>query len=210
VKLISVCLQELDVSKNLKSEAMSTTHWTLFLDRDGVINERLPGAYISQWSDFQFTNGAETAIAQFSAFFSRILIVTNQQGIGKGLMSIQQLEVIHGQMQSALLAKGGQIHGIYFCPDLKSKEGHCRKPSPAMALQAQKEFPEISFEHSVMVGDSISDIQFGQRLGMKTVLIDTKEDERAQWVSATQQGLKPDLVLPDLASFVAYLPTFLD
>ncbi len=188
---------------------MSTTNWTLFLDRDGVINERLPGAYISQWSDFQFTNGAEEAIARFSAFFSRIFIVTNQQGIGKGLMSIGQLEAIHRQMQSALNAKGGQVHGIYFCPDLKSKEGHCRKPGPAMALQAQKEFPEISFEHSVMVGDSISDIQFGQQLGMKTVLIDTKEDEREQWIAASRQGLQPQLVLPDLASFVAYLPAFL-
>ena len=79
-----------------------------------------------------------------------------------------------------------------------------------MALQAQKEFPEISFEHSVMIGDSISDIQFGQQLGMKTVLIDTKEDERDQWISATQQGLRPELVLSNLASFVAYLPAFLD
>lgn len=189
---------------------MSTTNWTLFLDRDGVINERLPGAYISQWSDFEFTPGAVEAIALFSAFFARILIVTNQQGIGKGLMTNQQLEAIHRQMKTVLLAAGGQVHGIYFCPDLKSKEDHCRKPRPAMALQAQKDFPELSFEQSVMVGDSISDIQFGQQLGMKTVLIDTKEDERDQWLLASQQGLKPGLVLPDLASFVTYLPAFID
>ncbi len=183
--------------------------WTLFLDRDGVINERLPGAYISQWEDFQFTPGALEAIAQFTACFARIIIVTNQQGIGKGLMSTEQLRSLHAKMIEEIEAAKGRIDGIYFCPDLKTKPGNCRKPHPALAWQAKAEFPAINFSCSVMVGDSISDIQFGQQLGMKTVLIDTKEDEREQWHLVREQGLSPDQILPKLSSFVSLLPDFL-
>lgn len=183
--------------------------WTLFLDRDGVINERLPGAYISQWKDFHFTPAAQKTIAQFNSYFARIIIVTNQQGIGKGLMTMEQLLALHAKMIEEIEAANGHIDAIYFCPDLKTKADNCRKPHPGMALQAKEEFPEICFSRSVMVGDSISDIQFGQQLGMKTVLIDTKEDEREQWHLAAKQGLSPDQVLPKLSSFISLLPDFL-
>ena len=151
--------------------------WTLFLDRDGVINERLPGAYIADWADFQFRPGVLTAITYFSTIFGRIIVVTNQQGIGKALMSEVQLNQLHGQMLKAIEAAGGRIDAIYFCPDLKSKQLNCRKPAPAMALQAQADFPAISFEHSIIVGDSLSDIEFGCNLNMKTILIESKLDE---------------------------------
>lgn len=188
---------------------MQQVSWTLFLDRDGVINERWPGAYISDWKDFRFTPGALAAIAQFSAIFTRIIIVTNQQGIGKGLMSTEQLEILHRCMIAEIEAHQGQIDGIYHCPDLASKENHCRKPRPTMALAAQRDFPDINFTRSVMVGDSISDIQFGRRLGMRTVHIHTKEDEQRQWEIARAEGLSPDLSLPNLASFTRHLPHFL-
>ncbi|MBX2872797.1 MAG: HAD family hydrolase [Saprospiraceae bacterium] len=188
---------------------LTNTSWTLFLDRDGVINERLPGAYISRWEDFQFTPGAQEAIAQFSAFFTRIIIVTNQQGIGKGSMTAAQLSSLHAKMLEEIKLAKGHVDAIYFCADLKTQANNCRKPQPAMALQAQREFPEITFSRSVMVGDSISDIQFGQQLGMKTVLIDTKEDERELWRLAKKQGVAPDKTLPKLSSFTALLPDFL-
>lgn len=188
---------------------MPTPAWTLFLDRDGVINERLPGAYISDWQDFQFTPGALSAIAEFSGLFARIIIVTNQQGIGKGLMSEDQLAVVHTRMQAEIKANKGRIDGVYHCPDLSTMVDHGRKPRPAMAFAAQRDFPDIDFTYAVMVGDSISDIQFGQRLGMRTVLINTKLDEQQQWEKARTKGLTPDLTLPSLASFTAYLPRFL-
>lgn len=183
--------------------------WTLFLDRDGVINERLPGAYIKDWDDFQFTSGTLEAFARFNQIFSRVFIVTNQQGIGKGLMTQADVNVLHQKLEAAIITHGGRIDGIYTCPDLATQPDNCRKPNPALALQAQADFPEVDFKKSVMVGDSISDIQFGQQLRMRTVLIDTKEDEREQWAAAKVAGLEPHLTLPNLASLTAHIPAFL-
>ena len=152
-------------------------NWTLFLDRDGVINERLPGKYISTWAQFEFTSNALAAIKIFNKIFGKIIIVTNQQGIGKGLMTDKDLNSIHKKMENTILKAGGRIDGIYYCPDLKTVKNNCRKPNPAMALQAQKDFPGIDFQQSIIVGDSISDIVFGQQLKMYTVFIQGKKEE---------------------------------
>ena len=176
--------------------------WTLFLDRDGVINERIPDAYISKWEDFQFRDQVEQSIAYFSSIFKRIVIVTNQQGIGKGLMMEQDLNSIHDSMKTALAKFGGKIDAIYFCPDLKTKTPNCRKPLPNMAFKAQSDFPEINFQKSIMVGDSLSDIQFGNRLGMKTVLIESKLDELEQ---INLSGEKIDLRFQHLWQLAEYL-----
>lgn len=149
----------------------------LFLDRDGVINKRLPGAYVRYWAEFEFLPGVLDALGVFNQFFRRTVIVTNQQGIGKGLMNAVELEELHQQLTRETTAHGIRIDGIYYCPDLSTRAGNCRKPAPTMALAAQQDFPEISFSHSVMVGDSASDILFGKRLGMQTVLIAGKKEE---------------------------------
>lgn len=152
-------------------------YYTLFLDRDGVVNERLPGDYVRRWEEFEFTFRALDAMRFFASYFSRICMVTNQQGIGKGLMRVDELMEVHTRMREAIEQAGGRIDGIYFCPDLGSDPGNCRKPHPAMALKAQEDFPEINFSQAVMVGDSASDMEFGARLGMTTVLIEGKEDD---------------------------------
>jgi histidinol-phosphate phosphatase family protein len=149
--------------------------WTLFLDRDGVINKRIFGGYITTPNDFEFLPNAETAIAGFSKYFNRIIVVTNQQGIGKGLMTERNLFEIHSYMCDQIHLVGGKIDKCYFAPNLKGAEEDLRKPKPAMAEMAKFEFPEIQFEHSVMVGDTDSDILFGKNLGMKTVRIKTTE-----------------------------------
>ena len=150
----------------------------LFLDRDGVINQRIPGAYVRHPREFEFCPGSAEAIAYFRKLFSPILVVTNQQGIGKGLMSVSDLAAIHQYMLEEVQKVGGLIDGVYYCPDLATRESNCRKPDPAMALQAQAEFPEIEFENSMMVGDSTSDMAFGHQLGMYCVLIEGKEEEQ--------------------------------
>jgi len=151
--------------------------WTLFLDRDGVLNRRLPGAYVRSWEEFEWLPRVLDALALLSHSFGRIVVVTNQQGIGKGLMGEEELAEVHRRMLAAVEAAGGRIDGIYYCPDLASSPNNCRKPAPAMAIQAKQDFPEIDFRKSVIVGDSISDMQFGQQLGMYKVLITTKEEE---------------------------------
>lgn len=150
---------------------------TLFLDRDGVINQRLPGAYVRHWDEFTFLPGVLPAIALLRRYFDRIVVVTNQQGIGKHLMTDAELHAVHQKMLQEIKKAGGHLDGIYFCPDLKSKPDNCRKPAPAMAIQAQRDYPAISFSQSVMVGDSASDMAFGRQLGMQTVLIETNGEE---------------------------------
>ena len=164
--------------------------WTLFLDRDGVINRRIPGQYVEDWSSFEFLPGTREAIARFSKIFGHIVVVTNQQGIGKGLMTTTQLEQIHQQMLSAIQDAGGRIDAVYFCPDLSIHNPPCRKPNTGMGHQAKADFPTINFSKSVMVGDSASDIAFGRRLGMQLVLIEGKGEEVSGSDYLTFSGLK--------------------
>lgn len=178
---------------------------TLFLDRDGVINERLPGDYVAQWTDFQFTPQALEAIAFFAGHFQHIIVVTNQQGIGKGQMSEEQLAAIHENMVAEIHKAGGRIDAIYHCPDLSSVPNNCRKPAPAMALKAQQSFPAIHFQTSIMVGDSVSDIEFGQNLGMYTVLITGKNDELEKLERAVVNGLRIDQHFESLWQFAEHL-----
>jgi len=150
-------------------------NWTLFLDRDGVINERVCGGYVQRWEAFHLLPGVLDSIAVFAKYFGRIIVVTNQQGIGKGLMNKENLQKIHNQLRAAVEQAGGRLDAIYYCPDLETKPGNCRKPGIAMALQAQNDFSEINFSKSIMVGDSVSDMEFGKNAGMFTVFVGTKE-----------------------------------
>ena len=149
------------------------TDWTLFLDRDGVINKRLDEDYVKSWADFEFLPDVLEALKLLAGRFDRIIVVSNQQGIGKGLMTQEDLRLIHEKMMNSMHQAGARIDGIFHCPDLATAPGNCRKPSPAMAYKARKAYPEIVFERSIMVGDTPSDMEFGRRLGMKTVFIGT-------------------------------------
>ncbi|MBN2638637.1 MAG: HAD-IIIA family hydrolase [Bacteroidales bacterium] len=154
-------------------------NWTLFLDRDGVINERIVGGYVADYKEFHFLNGVPEAIASFSKFFGKIIIVTNQQGVGKGLMTEEQVNEIHQSMLEDIKQRGGRIDAFYFCPDLKDKPDNCRKPGIKMAEQAKDNFPEIEFSKSIMVGDTFTDIGFGKNAGMFTVFAGIGENPDA-------------------------------
>lgn len=149
--------------------------WTLFLDRDGVINKRLMGAYVKSIDEFEFLPQVEESIAIFSKLFQHVFVITNQQGIGKKIMTERNLLDIHRYMCDEISKKGGKITSCYYAPELKNDPDSTRKPKPNMALKAKKEFPSIDFKKSIMVGDTDSDIVFGKNLGMKTVRIKTIE-----------------------------------
>lgn len=143
------------------------TSWTLFLDRDGVLNRKLENDYVKTLDEFDIFEEAAEALEVLQEHFQNIVVVTNQQGIGKKLMTEQDLEVIH----NVLLEKMPQIQKIYFCPDLAKTGSPRRKPAIGMAIDAKKDFCKISFKRSVIVGDSLSDMQFGRNAGMKTCFI---------------------------------------
>lgn len=149
--------------------------WTLFLDRDGVINRRIMGGYVKEPAAFHFLPHVLEGLKRLAPQFSHIVIVTNQQGVGKGLMTEDELEIVHHYMLKQFKENGIKIDKIYCATNLKGAENDRRKPLPIMALEAKADFPEIVFEKSIFVGDTTSDIQFGMNLGMKTVMISTGE-----------------------------------
>jgi histidinol-phosphate phosphatase family protein len=148
--------------------------WILFLDRDGVINKRLIDDYVKTWDGFEFLPGVPEALAKFAKIFGRIFIVTNQQGVGKGLMKEGDVKCIHKKMLEEIENAGGRIDAVYFCAALASENSPNRKPNPGMALQAKKDFPEIDFQRSIMAGDSLSDMLFGQNIGALNIFINSE------------------------------------
>jgi histidinol-phosphate phosphatase family protein len=150
--------------------------WTLFLDRDGVINHEKEEDYILNWSEFKFYDNVTDALKILNEKFGTIVMVTNQRGIGKGLMTVDDLSDIHLNMQREIEIAGGRIDKIYFCSDLESSSPN-RKPNPGMAFQAKANFPEIDFSKSIMIGNKLSDMQFGRNAGIKTVFVATTHPE---------------------------------
>src|SRR5690554_1557304 len=161
---------------------------TLFLDRDGVINQRIFGGYITSVQDFIFLPHAIEGLKLLSQQFSRIIVVTNQQGVAKNILTTTTLNDIHEYMITTLRKEGVLIEKVYVASNLRGADNDRRKPNSAMGWEAKKDFPSIDFKRSVMVGDTTSDIEFGMNLGMKTVLIESEE----------KVNLKADLIVKHL------------
>ncbi|HEX3894282.1 MAG TPA: HAD family hydrolase [Terracidiphilus sp.] len=158
--------------------AWSGTLRTILLDRDGVLNEKMPeGRYVTAWPQFRLLPGVPAAIACLNQAGLRVIVVSNQRGISLGLYSAEDVETIHANLQKELAKSGARIDGFYFCPHDK-QECDCRKPLPGMFHQAQRDFPDITPATSLMIGDSLSDIEFGRRLGMRTVFIEGDPERR--------------------------------
>ncbi len=148
------------------------TDWTLFLDRDGVINIEKNEDYIRNWAEFEFYKESLLALPLLSKKFKTIVITTNQKGIGKGLMSHEDLSSIHQNMILKIESVGGRIDHIFYCSDLDN-ESINRKPQPGMAYQAKSLFPSIDFNKSIMIGNRPSDMHFGRNAGMHTIFLAT-------------------------------------
>jgi D-glycero-D-manno-heptose 1,7-bisphosphate phosphatase len=145
---------------------------TVFLDRDGVLNRKLPeGRYVTSWSEFQPLPGVAQAIARLNRAGLRVIVVSNQRGIAVGLYTADDVRQIHSALQRWLQPQGAHIDAFYFCPH-DEQQCNCRKPLPGLFDQARAEFPEIAAATSLMIGDSLSDIEFGRRLGMTTLLLE--------------------------------------
>lgn len=164
--------------------------WTLFLDRDGVINRRIYGGYVTDPEGFEFLPGVLASLKVFAKKFGRIIVVTNQQGIGKGLMTETQLHTLHHHMIQKVEQAGGRIDHVYYCGDLASLPNNGRKPSIHMANLAKADFPEIDFAKSVMVGDSLSDMEFGKNAGMFTLFVVYKHLPAKQSFDGVISGLE--------------------
>jgi histidinol-phosphate phosphatase family protein len=166
----------------------------LFLDRDGVINAHRPNDYVKIVEEFIFLPEALESLCALSNHFERVVIVTNQRGVSKGKMSESALKEVHAYLMQQVEKAGGKIDAIYYSIHLDDNHPY-RKPNGGMALEAKKEFPEIDFRQSIMIGDSRSDIEFGDRLSMTTILI---KNQPPIW----KQPI-PDFIFPSLAEVAA-------
>ena len=144
---------------------------TLFLDRDGVINVLRPGDYVKSWDEFIFREGILEYLAQWNRRFKHIVIVTNQRGVGRGRMSQEDLSAVHDKMLEVITLHGGRIDRIYACTAVEDSD-ECRKPNIGMALAAKRDFPDIEFSRSLMIGDSPSDELFARQVGMSFFYIE--------------------------------------
>ena len=144
---------------------------TVFVDRDGTINAKAAdGDYVKSWSEFRFLPGAKEAIALLLDYGLRVIVVTNQRGVGLGRMSDRDLEEIHSRMVVELEAAGAWPVAVYHCPhDLGLCD--CRKPDPGLLLRAQRDDSGIEFEHSVVVGDAESDMTAAAHVGARRILV---------------------------------------
>ncbi len=178
---------------------------TIFLDRDGVINRKMPeGEYVTGWHRFELLPGVAEAIAALNRRGLRVIVVTNQRGIALGLYTSSDVEAIHEQLNQTLANAGARVDGFYFCPHDK-RECDCRKPGPGLFRQAKADFPEIEAATSAIVGDSLSDIEFGKNLGMQTIFLEG--DRRHQKPGASQAAETADLRFFSLPDAVTHIVT---
>lgn len=173
---------------------------TVFLDRDGILNEKMPeGQYVTRWEDFRILPGVPEALRRLNQAGLRVVVVSNQRGIARGLYTAADVDAIHTRFQQILGVAGARIDAFFICPHDKG-ECNCRKPLPGLFDQAVARFPEIAASTSAMIGDSLSDIEFGQRLGMKTIFIEGDAESRAP--DAEEAAKLADLRCASLAEAV--------
>ena len=150
--------------------------WTLFLDRDGVINDEITGTYVLNREGFHFSPGVLEAFPILRQRFGKIVVVTNQRGVGRALMTEKDLEEIHSHMKEEIGKGAGGVDAIYYCTSMDNKAAD-RKPNPGMALRALADYPEIDLSKAIMVGNKPSDMQFGRAAGLFTVFVSTTNPE---------------------------------
>jgi len=165
----------------------------IFLDRDGVIIENCP-AYVRTWEDVWIFEQALVALKSISDSPYKIVIVTNQSAIGRGIMTFEQAHSINTRLVETIVHDGGRIDGIFMCPHTPDDQCQCRKPNPGMLLQAAKEL-SIDLSRSIMIGDALSDLLAGKRAGVHQVRL----------VQTGRGMLQSQLPVPnELGSFLIY------
>ena len=160
----------IDVGRSSDCEVKSSVA-TVFLDRDGVINRKMPeGEYVRSWLDFEMLPGVAEAIGRLNRAGKSVFVVSNQRGVALGYYTNEDVDAIHNALQRTLNANGAHVDRFYFCPHDRGQCA-CRKPLTGLFEQARAEFPQVEPRTSVMIGDSLSDVEFGQRAGMRTLFL---------------------------------------
>lgn len=170
---------------------MANANKTVLFDRDGVVNIRPVGEYVTDFSDFRFCEDFLRFFAYIKSCGYLAILVSNQQCVGKGLAAAEDVEELHRKMQAELAKRcASNFDGIFWCGDLKSANSPRRKPNPGMLFEAIEKFA-VDKQNSCMIGDSMSDIEAGNRAGLRTVLVGN---------TPITGNYKPDYIFPNLDS----------
>ena len=178
----------------------------IFLDRDGVINADGAGVteygYITRWEDFHFLPEVLAAFKKAADAGYKCVIISNQQGVGKGYHSEAELFELTEKMTCAIRVAGGDVAGVFCCTHLEEDECGCRKPAAGLFKRAQEELGIKDMEHKYYAGDTERDVQAGRKAGLKTILVlsgktDIREIENWEW--------RPDYVCKDLLSAIEFV-----
>jgi len=176
---------------------------TVFLDRDGVINKNSENDYVKTWDEFRFIPKAKEAIRALTDAHWDTIIISNQAGVGKGVMSAQAVEEINTRMIDEIERGGGEVKAVYYCPHRQDEGCECRKPKPGMLLRAACEHL-IEVSESYLIGDKITDIQAGAQVGCTTILVKTGCGEK-HFEKHSQWPVIPDYIASDLSEAVELL-----
>jgi D-glycero-D-manno-heptose 1,7-bisphosphate phosphatase len=165
----------------------------VFLDRDGVINVDRRN-YVKSWTEFKFLPRVFEALRLLKKNNIRVVVITNQSAVHRGLMSISALGEIHEKMLRAIEKRGGRIEAIYYCPHRPDEKCNCRKPKPGMVLKAVKDL-KIDLSRSYLVGDSDKDVDLARSLQMRCIRIseecsDLSPSEREKWTTEIPSSAK--------------------
>lgn len=175
---------------------------TVFLDRDGTLNPD-PG-YIRSPEQFELFPGAAQALARLKTAGARLIVVTNQSGIARGVFSHGDLETVHAKLRKELTEAGASLDAIYYCPHHPDEGCACRKPRTGLIDQALADWP-VDLGRSYLVGDQVRDMELAQRLGIKEILVMTGSGGRDAVAELALRGLKPDFLADGLSEAVEWI-----
>ncbi len=171
----------------------------VFIDRDGVICQNRKD-HVKDWREFRFLPGALDALARLAQTDLRIVIVTNQAVINRGIIPAETVEEIHRRMVSAIEAAGGRVDGVFYCPHRPDEGCSCRKPQPGLLLQAAERLA-LDLPGSYLIGDAEADMQAGRAVGCRRFLVLTGRGRR-QLLRCWLHGERGFTVVPNLGSAV--------
>lgn len=172
----------------------------VILDRDGVINED-SAQFIKSPDEWRPISGSLDAIAKLNHYGFRVVIATNQSGVGRGLFDMDMLNAIHDKMLRAIGQAGGRVDGIFFCPHAADSTCDCRKPKPGMLVDISQRF-NVSLKGVAVIGDALRDLEAAVSVGAQPLLVLTGKGQRTR-----VNPLLPaeTLVFPDLAAAVQHI-----
>jgi heptosyltransferase-2 len=174
----------------------------VYLDRDGTLNFD-PG-YLSQPEQLRLLPGVGQAVARLNRAGFKTIVLSNQSGLARGLITTEQLDAIHRRLRELLAEDGARLDGIFICPHHPEDACSCRKPAPGLVLRAQRELG-LTPDHAVVIGDKASDVGLARNIGATAVFVSSGNQPEEERARMAERGLAPDFTARDLAEAVKWI-----